>query len=137
MPLTHHISISAQAQIPKPNPSPLPVLISSSVTLTVNEHAIVSTLGCHTLTQSPSSLPCQKSTPCKVRVVFYKPVYAVRVRGGPPHPNHCSFTSKSSTYHVHVTLWVTPPTFPCSILSGNTESTHKRTETIFSVWYAV
>ena len=118
-----------------PNPSPLPVLISRLVTLTINEHAIVSTLGCHTLTQSPSSLPCQKSTPYKVRVVFCKPVYAVRARSGPPHPNHDSFTSKSSTYHVHVTLWVTPPTSLCSTLSGITESAHKCTGTIFSAWY--
>jgi len=31
---------------------------------------MVSTLSCHTPAQSPSSLPCQKSTPYKMRVVF-------------------------------------------------------------------
>ena len=36
----------------------------------------------------PSSLPCQKWTACKMRVVFSNPVHAPRVRGGPPDPNH-------------------------------------------------
>ena len=43
-----------------------------------NEHAIVSTIGCHTLTQSPSTLPCQKPTSYKVRVVFSKSFHTVR-----------------------------------------------------------
>ena len=51
-----------------------------------NKHAILSTIGCHVPAQSPSSLPSQKQTPHKVRVVFSKPVHAVRVRGGTPSP---------------------------------------------------
>ena len=33
--------------------------------------------------QSPNSLSCQKPTPYKVRVVFSKPVHAVRAGGWP------------------------------------------------------
>ena len=62
-------------------------LLSKLVTLTTPTQYWAcnsQTLGCHTLAQSPSSLPCHKSTPYKVRAVFSKPVYAVRARGGPP-----------------------------------------------------
>ena len=67
------------------------------------------------------SQPKQLSLPetlYKVRVVFCKPVHAVRVRGGPHNLNHDSFTAKPSSHHVHVTLEVTPPTSPCPTLSG-------------------
>ena len=97
-----------------------------------NKHAILSTIGCHVPAQSPSSLPSQKQTPHKVRVVFSKPVHAVRVRGGPPGPNHDSFTAKPSSHHVHSTLRVTLPTSPCPTLSGDAELTRKCAETIFS-----
>ena len=86
MPLTHHISISALALTPNLNPGPLPCPL-------INEHAIDSTTGCHTPTQSPSSFPCQKPTPYKVRAVFSKPVHAVRVRSGSPGPNYGPFTA--------------------------------------------
>ena len=39
---------------------------------------MVSTISCHTPTQSPSSHSCQKPALCKVRIVFSKPVHAVR-----------------------------------------------------------
>ena len=69
-------------------------------------------LGCHTPAQSWSSLPCHKSTPYKVRVVFCKSVYAVRVSGGPPGPNHDCFTAKRrhvtqsqpQLFHSHETM---------------------------------
>ena len=75
---------------------------------TFNEHAMVSILGCHTSAQSSSSLPCQKLISYKVRAVFH----ALRVRDGPPSPNHDPFVAKLSSYHVHVTLRVTLPTSP-------------------------
>ena len=89
MPLMHLISISVQALTQKLHPCPLLALISSLVTLTtplINEHVIVSTIGCHTPAQRPSSHSCQKPALCKVRVVFSKPVHAVRAWGGPPVP---------------------------------------------------
>ena len=88
--------------------------------------------------KSPNSLPCQISTPYKMRV-FCKPVYEVRARGCPPSPNHDPFTTKSSTHHVHTTLRVTSPTSPCPTLTADAEPTHKHVATIFSaqcaVWY--
>ena len=48
----------------------------------IHNHAILSILGWQTHGQSPSSLSCQKWTPCNVRAVFSKPVYAARVRIG-------------------------------------------------------
>ena len=63
----------------------------------INKHAIVSTISCHAPAQSPSSLPCQKSTPYKVRVVFSKPVHAVRAGGGPPGPNQPSLAATMCT----------------------------------------
>ena len=119
MPLTHLLSISVQALTPRLHPCPLLALISSLVTLTTpthNEHAIVSTVGCHTPAQSPiSSFSCQKPALCKVRVVFSKLVYAVRAWGGPPGTvtNHGLFKAKPSSHHVHSILQVTPPTSPC------------------------
>ena len=95
---------------------------------------IVSTISCHTPTQSPSSRSCQKPTLCKVRVVFSKPVRAVRVWGGPLGTNHGLFKAKPSN---HSTLPVTPPTSPCPTLSADAEPAHKRTETIFSAQCAV
>ena len=43
-------------------------------------------------------------TPYNMRVVFSKPVYAVRARGGLPSPNHGLFAAKPSSHHVQVTL---------------------------------
>ena len=93
----------------------------------INEHAIVSTLGCHTPTQSPSNLPCQKQTPCKVRVAFSKPVHAARERIGPPGTNYGTFTSKPSSY-----LQVAQPASLCPTLSADAELACKCIETIFS-----
>ena len=56
------------------------------------------------LTLRPSSLPCWKWAPCKVIVVFSKPVYKAWVRIHPPRANHFSFTSEPSSCHVHGTL---------------------------------
>ena len=70
----------------------------------INEHVIVSTIGCHTPAQRPSSLSCKKPALCKVRVVFSKPVHAVRAWGGPPGTNHGLFKAKPSSHHVHSTL---------------------------------
>ena len=56
------------------------VAISILVTLTtptLNEHVIVSTIGCHSPAQRPSSL-ARKQALCKVKLVFSKPVHAVR-----------------------------------------------------------
>ena len=47
------------------------------------------------------SLPCQKPTPYKVRVVFSKPVHTVRVRGGPLGPNHGSLASSHRECACH------------------------------------
>ena len=80
----------------------------------INEHVIVSTIGCHTPTQGPYSLSCQKPALCKVRVMFSKPVHAVRAGGGPPGTNHGLFKAKPSSYHVHSTLPVTPAHLPLS-----------------------
>ena len=107
MPFTHLISISVQA------------------------------IGCHTPAQRPSSLSGQKPALCKVRVVFSKPVHAVRAWGGPPGTNHGLFKAKPSSHHVHSTLPVTPPTSPCPTLSADAEPARKRAETIFSTQCAV
>ena len=53
-------------------------------------------IGCHTPAQRPSSLSGQKPALCKVRVVFSKPVHAVRAWGGPPGTNHGLFKAKSA-----------------------------------------
>ena len=98
---------------------------------------MVSTIGCHTPAQSPNNLPCQKPVLCKVKIVFSKPVHAVRVGGGQPGTNCGPFKVKLSSHYVHVTLWVTPPTFLCHTLSTDTEPARKRTETIFSAQCAV
>ena len=79
-----------------------PALISSLVLWPhplINEHVIVSTIGCHTPAQRPSSLSCKKPALCKVRVVFSKPVHAVRSWG-----DHGLFKAKPSSHHVHSTL---------------------------------
>ena len=54
--------------------------------------------------QSPNSLSCQKPTPYKVRVVFSKPVHAVRAGGGLPGLNHWPITAKPSSHNVHSIL---------------------------------
>ena len=87
---------------------------------------IVSTIGCHTPAQRPSSLSGQKPALCKVRVEFSKPVHAVRAWGGPPGTNHGLFKAKPSSHHVHSTLPVTPPTSPCPTLSTDAEPARKR-----------
>ena len=131
----HHISIFVQALAPKLNASPLWAFISILVTLTMptlNEHAIVNTSGCHTPAQSSDIHPCQKSTSYKVRVEFSNPIHTVRVRSGPPIPNNDRFIAKPSSHHVHVSLWVTPPTSPCPTISADAEPVHK-----YSVQYDV
>ena len=50
-----------------------------------------------------------------------KPAHAARARIGPHSANHDTLTAKPSSHHVHVTLWVTPPTSPCPTLSANAE----------------
>ena len=72
-----------------------------------------------------------------LRVVFCKPIHALRVRGGLPSPNHGPFTAKPSSHHVHVTVRVTPPTSLCPTLSADAEPARKCTETIFSAHCAV
>ena len=110
MPLSYHISISVQALTKPKSTSRL-----NNQTLDL-DHAhsltIVSILCYHTPAQRPSNFSCQKPTPYKVRVVFSKPVHAVRARGGSPSTNHDPFTAKPSSYHVHATLQVTPPPPP-------------------------
>ena len=51
--------------------------------------------------------------------------------------NHGLFKAKSSSHHVHVTLWVTAPTSSCPTLSAVAEPARKCAETIFSVQCAV
>ena len=88
------------------------------------EHAILSTLGCHT------------PTLYKVRVAFSKPVHAARARIGPPSRIYGTLAAKPSSYHVRVTLQATPPTSPCPTLS--TQHFHmQHTETIISAQCAV
>ena len=94
-------------------------------------------IGCHTAAQRPSSLSCQKPALCKVRVVFSKPVYAVRAWDCPPGTNHGLFKAKPSSHHVHSILPVTPPISPCPTLSADAEPARKRAETIFSAQCAV
>ena len=38
--------------------------------------------------------------------------------------NHGALTAKLSSHHMHVTLWVTPPTSPCPTLSADAEPAH-------------
>ena len=124
MPLTHLVSTSVQALTPKLHACPLLALISSLVTLTtpiIKEHVIVSTIGCHTPAQKPSSLSCQRPALCTVRVLFSKLVHAVRAWGGPPGTNHGLFKAKPSSNLVYSTLTVTPPTSPCPTLSADAE----------------
>ena len=68
----------------------------------------------------------QKPALCKVRVVFSKPVHAVRLWGCPPGTNHGLFKAKPSSHHVHSTLPVTPPTSPCPTLSADAEPARKQ-----------
>ena len=89
------------------------------------------TIGCHTPAPRPSSLSCQKAALCKVRVVFSKPVHAVRVWRGPPGTNHGLFKAKPSSHHVHSTLRMIPPTSPCPTISADAEPACKRAATIF------
>ena len=86
---------------------------------------------------SPFSINMPLSEINPLRVVFCKPVHAVRARGGPPGTNHGPFTAKPSCHHVYVTLWVTPPTSPCPTLSADAEPARKCTEIIFSAHCAV
>ena len=76
-----------------------------SLTLTtVNEHTIVCSISCHTPAQSPRSLPCQRNqSSTEVRVVFLKPVHAVRLGSGPPGSNYGPFKAKPNSYHMHIT----------------------------------
>lgn len=89
----------------------------------VGMHAIV---GWQTPNLSPISLPCQKWAPCKVKVIL---VYTARARIGPPSANHGPFTASPSSYHLHSSLQVTPPSSPCPTISADTEPLPKR-----SVW---
>ena len=61
----------------------------------INKHAIVSTIGCHAHAQSPSSLPCQKSTPYKVRVVFSKLSLSLQSGREVDHPVPTTATSQA------------------------------------------
>ena len=74
-----------------------------------------------------------------MRVAFSKPAHAARMRIDPPNANHGFFTAKPSSCHLHVTLWVTPPTSPCPTLSADAEAGCHHAETIFSaqcvVWH--
>ena len=64
-------------------------------------------------TYSEPKQPSRNKSPYKVRVVFSKPDYAARARIGHLGANCGPFTAKPSSYHVHRTLWVTPPISPC------------------------
>ena len=61
----------------------------------------------------PLSTQAAFSAPHKVIVEFSKPVHAVRVRIGPPGPNHAPLTDKPSSHHVYIILQGTPPTSHC------------------------
>ena len=87
--------------------------------------------------ESPFSINMPLSEINRLRVVFCKPVHALRARGGPPSPNHDPFTAKPSSHHVHVTVRVTPPTSLCPTLSADAEPARKCTEIIFSAHCAV
>ena len=106
-------------------------------TMAFSKPSLAATMCTAPPTQRPSSLSCKIPALCKVRVVFSKPVHAVRPWGGPPGANHGLFKAKTSSHHVHSTLSVTPPTSPCPTLSADAESARKRTETIFSAQCAV
>ena len=138
MQLTCHISICVQALTPKLNLCPLPALISRLVTLTIPTHQ----WGCNSqhyqLSHSCSepkqpSLP--ETNPLKGMSDVSKPVLAVRVRIGPPGPNHAPFTAKPSSHHVHSNLQVTPPTFPCPM--QNLGASAHRLSFLHSVQYDV
>ena len=85
--------------------------------------AIVSTIGCHTPTQSPSRPSCQKLAFRKVRVVFSKPVHAVRAEGCPPSANHGLFKAKPSSYHVPAPCG---PPVPPFLLTQNQHTSAQR-----------
>ena len=74
---------------------------------------------------------------CKVRAVFSKPICANKARIGPPSANQGISTDSHNSQHVQITLWVTPPTSPCPILSADAEPARKRAVTIFSAHCAV
>ena len=80
-----------------------------------HETMLCDALGCHTPAQIPSSLPCHKSTPYKVRVFFVSlsmqsgrevahPVPTMAVSqpsvGMSPSPSHDSFTAKPSSHRA-------------------------------------
>ena len=67
-------------------------------------HLISISVQALTPAQSPSSFSRQKPALCNVRVVFSKPVHAVRAWGGPPGTDHGLFKAKPNSYHVHSTL---------------------------------
>ena len=132
MPLTHHTSISVQALTPKLNPRPLPTLVSRLMTLTMAMHKWPCNSQHYRLLYTRSepkqpSLP--ENNPCKVRLVFSKPVHAVRARGGPRGLDHGPF--KASLAANMCTAPVGDPTHPFCWQRKPTQ------ETIFSAQCAV
>ena len=53
------------------------------------------------------------------------------LRIGQPGANYATFTAKPNSCHVHSTLWVTPPSSPCSTLSVDAEPARQHAEIIF------
>ena len=128
----------------KLNPCLLPALISRLVTLTmyplINGTQLFVVIH---LFRAQAAFLARNQTHYKVRVVFSKPVHAVRARGGPSSPNHDSFKAKPSSHLVYVTLRMTAPTSPCPTspcltpptcptLSADAEPMYKHPEIIFS-----
>ena len=135
----HHISIFHPSSDSKTEPKSISSIMNQTCDLKllplINEHAIYSRLSYIHLEPKQPSL--QEINPYKMRVVFCKPVHALRVKSGPPGPTHDSFTAKPGSHHVHVTLWVMPPPFLCPTLSADAEPMHKCAVTIFSAQCAV
>ena len=75
--------------------------------------------------QTKKRLHCLKWRPRKARRLVYKPSYAKKERNGPPSANQRLSTAKPRSIHAVSTLWVHPPTSPCSTLSARTERKSK------------
>ena len=93
----HHNFISVQTLTLKLKPCPLPASISRCVTLTTPEHAIVSTIGCHTPTQNPAAFFARNRP-----VVFCKLVYAQGKRYSQTAPsNYAQYLSSLQVRSMH------------------------------------
>ena len=102
-----HLCSSSDSKL---NPCLLPALISRLVTLTmyplINGHAIIC---CHTPTQSPSSLPCQKPNPLQGESNAYTCSQGERWPMHPVPTMPLSKPSLAATLCMSTCGWLHPP----------------------------